>query len=95
MENHPFDDRYTLVPRRMSSLRAKQLRKPPHKKLRNVGKSKRAQLPSSSPSESSPSDNEDLPSTKLLPISYNIALPAHENISDEQRETRGMFKNMA
>ncbi|GJZ42674.1 hypothetical protein Tco_0589929 [Tanacetum coccineum] len=42
MEDHPFDDRYTLVPRLMSSLKAKQPRRPPPKKPRNVGKSKRA-----------------------------------------------------
>ncbi|GKA94322.1 hypothetical protein Tco_0816360 [Tanacetum coccineum] len=90
MANHPFDDRYILIPRIMSSLKAKQPKNP-----RNVRKSKQAQLPSSSSSESAPSDNGDLPSTKLSPRSYHRALPARENMSDEQRETRGMFKNMA
>ncbi|GJV34545.1 hypothetical protein Tco_1394945 [Tanacetum coccineum] len=42
MEDHLFDDYYILVPRLMSSLKAKQPRRPPLKKPRNVGKSKRA-----------------------------------------------------
>ncbi|GKD34441.1 copia protein [Tanacetum coccineum] len=95
MANHPFDDRYILVPRRMSSFKAKQPKRPPPNKPRNVGKSTRAQLPSSSSSESAPSDNGELPSTKLSPRSYHRALLISENMSNEQRETRGMFKNMA
>ncbi|GKB21572.1 hypothetical protein Tco_0855495 [Tanacetum coccineum] len=65
MKDHMFDDSYILVPRKMSSLKAKQPKRPPPKKPRNVVKSKRAQLSSSSSSESAPSDNGDLPSTKL------------------------------
>ncbi|GKA77160.1 hypothetical protein Tco_0783621 [Tanacetum coccineum] len=65
MEYHPFDERYILFSREMSSLKAKQPRRPPPKKPSNVVKS------------------------------YHKALPAHENMSNEQRETRGMFKNMA
>ncbi|GJZ97837.1 hypothetical protein Tco_0670290 [Tanacetum coccineum] len=95
MEDHPFDDRYILVTRKMSFLKAKQPRKPPLKKPINVGKSKRAQLPSSSSSKLAPLDDGEFPSTKLSPRSYNKALIARENMSNEQRETRGMFKNMA
>nr|GFA42469.1 hypothetical protein [Tanacetum cinerariifolium] len=40
MAKHPFDERYKLVPRKMSSLKAKQPKKPPFKRARNVGKSK-------------------------------------------------------
>nr|GEZ70873.1 hypothetical protein [Tanacetum cinerariifolium] len=49
----------------MSSLKAKQPKKPPPKRTRNVGKSKRTQLSTSSLTESPPSDNGDFPSTKL------------------------------
>ncbi|GJT51867.1 hypothetical protein Tco_0978024 [Tanacetum coccineum] len=79
----------------MSSLKAKQPKKPPPKRTRNVGKSKHAQLPSSSSSESPPSDNGDLPSTKISPRSYHRALPIHDNMSKDQTETRGMFKTLA
>ncbi|GJR41881.1 hypothetical protein Tco_1309984 [Tanacetum coccineum] len=41
------------------------------------------------------SNDEDLPSTKFSPRTYNRAFPARENMSNEQRETKGMFKNMA
>ncbi|GJU88783.1 hypothetical protein Tco_1301206 [Tanacetum coccineum] len=95
MENHLFDDCYILVPRRMSSFKAKQPKRPPPNKPRNVGKSTRAQLPSSPSSELAPSDNGELPSIKLSPRSYHKALLISENMLDEQRETRGMFKNMA
>ncbi|GJT09925.1 hypothetical protein Tco_0856967 [Tanacetum coccineum] len=95
MEDHPFDDCYTLVSRLMPSLKAKKPRRPPPKQPRNVGKSKQAQLPSSSSCESAPSENEDLPSIKLSPRSYNRAFLTRKNMSIEQRETRGMFKNMA
>ncbi|GKB57272.1 hypothetical protein Tco_0913458, partial [Tanacetum coccineum] len=44
--------------------------------------------------ESPPSDNGDLPSTKLSPRSYHRALKDDPNMSKEQRETRGMFKNL-
>ncbi|GKC19629.1 hypothetical protein Tco_1021779 [Tanacetum coccineum] len=57
-------------------------------------KSKRTQLTTSSLTESPPSDNGDLPSTKLLPRSYHRALKDDPNMSKEQRETRGMFKNL-
>ncbi|GJW26926.1 hypothetical protein Tco_0040737 [Tanacetum coccineum] len=43
---------------------------------------------------SPPSDNEGLPSTKLSPRSYSRALPDDPSMSKEQRETRGMFKNL-
>ncbi|GJX69081.1 hypothetical protein Tco_0304808 [Tanacetum coccineum] len=48
----------------------------------------------SSSTESPPSDNGYLPSTKLSPRSYSRALKDDPNMSKEQRETRGMFKNM-
>ncbi|GJY57076.1 hypothetical protein Tco_0456191 [Tanacetum coccineum] len=89
-----FDERYKLVPRKMSSLKAKQPKKPPPKRTRNVGKSKRTQLTTSSSTESPPSDNKDLPSTKLSLRSYHRALKDDPNMSKEQRETRGMFKNL-
>ncbi|GJZ40330.1 hypothetical protein Tco_0586893 [Tanacetum coccineum] len=60
MSNHTFDGHYVLVPRKMSSLKAKQPKKPPPKITRNVGKT----------------------------------LKDDPNISKEQRETRGMFKNL-
>ncbi|GJU55820.1 hypothetical protein Tco_1229534, partial [Tanacetum coccineum] len=94
MEQDPFDERYKPVPRKMSSLKAKQPKKPPPKRTRNVGKSKRAQLSTSSSTESPPSDNGDLPNTKLSPRSYSRALKDDPNMSKEQRETRGMFKNL-
>ncbi|GJZ26955.1 hypothetical protein Tco_0571208 [Tanacetum coccineum] len=91
MAQGSFDERYKFVPRKMSSLKAKQLKKPPHKRTRNVGKSKRTQLTTSSSTESLPSDNKDLPSTKLSPRSYHRDLKDGPNMSREQRETRGMF----
>ncbi|GJW22620.1 hypothetical protein Tco_0033242 [Tanacetum coccineum] len=94
MPQHPFDARYKLVPRKMSSLKAKQPKKAPLKRNRNVGKSKRTQLSTSSSTESPPLDNEDLPSTKVSPGSYHKALKDDLNMSKEQRETRGMFKNL-
>ncbi|GKB55918.1 hypothetical protein Tco_0912104 [Tanacetum coccineum] len=94
MAQGSFDERYKLVPRKMSSLKAKQPKKPPPKRTRNVGKSKRTQLTTSSSTESPPSDNGDLPSTKLSPRSYHRALKDDPNMSKEQRETRGMFKNL-
>ncbi|GKF08076.1 hypothetical protein Tco_0042300 [Tanacetum coccineum] len=95
MVDHPFDERYILVPSKMSSLKAKQPKKPPPKRTRNVGKSKRVQLITSSSSDLLPSDNGDLPRTKLSPMSYSRALPPRLNMSNEQRVTRGMFKNLA
>ncbi|GJT97755.1 hypothetical protein Tco_1093273 [Tanacetum coccineum] len=95
IENHPFGDRYILVPRKMSFLKAKKPKQPPPKRTKSLGKSKRAQLPSSSSSKSTSSDNEDLSSTKLSPRSFYKALPIRENMLDDQKETRGMFKNMA
>ncbi|GJU50013.1 hypothetical protein Tco_1219568 [Tanacetum coccineum] len=94
MAEHPFDERYKFVPRKMSSLKAKQPKKPPPKRTRNVRKSKRTQLSTSSSTESSPSHNRDFPSTKLSPRSYSRALKDDPNMSKEQRETRGMFKNL-
>nr|GEV66239.1 copia protein [Tanacetum cinerariifolium] len=60
MAQDTFDERYKLVPRKMSSLKAKQPKKPPPKRTRNVGK----------------------------------ALKDDPNMSKEQRETIGMFKNL-
>ncbi|GJS85940.1 hypothetical protein Tco_0752481 [Tanacetum coccineum] len=88
---HPFDERYKLVPRKMSPLKAIQLKKPPPKRTRNVGKSKRTQLSTSSSTESPPSDNGELPSTKFSPRSYSRALKDDPNMSKEQRETRDYF----
>nr|GEV81142.1 retrovirus-related Pol polyprotein from transposon TNT 1-94 [Tanacetum cinerariifolium] len=79
---------------KMSPLKAKQPKKPPPKRTRNVGKSKRVELTTSSSTESPPSDNRDLPSTKLSPRSYIRALPPNPNMSKEQKKTRGMFKNL-
>ncbi|GJZ18617.1 hypothetical protein Tco_0554740 [Tanacetum coccineum] len=95
IEHHPFDDRYTLHPRPTSSIKGKQPRKPPPKKPRNLGKSKHAKFPSTSSSKSSPSDKGDLPSTKVSPRSYCRELLVHENMSQDQRKTKGMFKNLA
>ncbi|GJT43213.1 hypothetical protein Tco_0951928 [Tanacetum coccineum] len=39
MVDHPFDECYILIPRKISSLKAKQPKKPPPKRTRNVGKS--------------------------------------------------------
>ncbi|GKA29475.1 hypothetical protein Tco_0715720 [Tanacetum coccineum] len=94
MAQGSFDERYKLVPRKMSSLKAKQPKEPPPKKTRNVGKSKRTQLTTSSLTESPPSNNGDLPSTKLSPRSYHRALKDDPNMSKEKWKTRGMFKNL-
>ncbi|GKG27928.1 hypothetical protein Tco_0406255 [Tanacetum coccineum] len=94
MAEHPFDERYKLVHRKMSFLKEKQLKKLPPKRTRNVEKSKRTQLSTSSSIESPPSDNGKLPSTKLSLRSYSKALKDDSNMSKEQRETRGMFKNL-
>ncbi|GJW94684.1 hypothetical protein Tco_0174356 [Tanacetum coccineum] len=83
MAQGSFDECYKLVPRKMSSLKAKQPKKPSPKRTRNVGKSKQAQLTTSSSTESPPSDNEDLPSTKILPRSYHRALKDDPNMSKE------------
>ncbi|GKD41392.1 hypothetical protein Tco_1261599 [Tanacetum coccineum] len=94
MSQGSLDEHYKLVPRKMSLLKAKQPKKPPPKRTRNVGKSKWTQLTTSSSTESPPSNNEDLPSTKLSPRAYHRALKDDPNMSKEQRETRGMFKNL-
>ncbi|GJX95452.1 retrovirus-related pol polyprotein from transposon TNT 1-94 [Tanacetum coccineum] len=78
---------------KMSSLKAKQPKKPPPKRPRNIGKSKRSQLSTSSSTKSPPSDNGDFPSTKISPRSYIRAFKDDPNMSKEQREIRGMFKN--
>ncbi|GJV61834.1 hypothetical protein Tco_1467934 [Tanacetum coccineum] len=79
----------------MSSLKPKQPRRPT-RKTRNLGKAKHAQLATASSSQDSPpSDDEVLPSTKLYPLSFSRAFPPRENMSESQRETRGMFKSMA
>ncbi|GKC80826.1 hypothetical protein Tco_1131600 [Tanacetum coccineum] len=77
MEKHPFDERYKLVPRKISSLKAKQPKKPPPKRTKNVGKSKRVKLTTSSSTESPPSDNRDLPSTKLSPRNMRSTDPPY------------------
>nr|GEW80893.1 hypothetical protein [Tanacetum cinerariifolium] len=94
MVEPPFDKHYKLVPRKMSSLKAKQPKKPPPKRVRNVGKSKRTQLSTSPSTESPPSDNGDFPSTKLSPRSYSRALKDDLDMSKEQRETKGILKNL-
>ncbi|GKB57497.1 hypothetical protein Tco_1139739 [Tanacetum coccineum] len=94
MAEHPFDEHYKLVPRKMSSLKAKKPKKPPLKRARNVEKSKRTQLTTSSSTKSVPSDNGDLSDTKLSLRSYSRALKDDPNMSKEQRKTRGMFKNL-
>ncbi|GKB86655.1 hypothetical protein Tco_0958927 [Tanacetum coccineum] len=94
MANHTFDECYVLVLRNMSSLKAKQPKKPPPKRTRNVGKCKRPQLSTSSSTELPPSDNGDLPSTKLSHRSYSRVLKDDPNMSKEQRKIRGMFKNL-
>ncbi|GJT96956.1 reverse transcriptase domain-containing protein [Tanacetum coccineum] len=94
MAQGSFDERYKLVPKKMSSFKAKQPKKPLPKRTRNVGKSKLTQLTTSSSTKSPPSDNGDLPSTKLSPRSYHMALKDDPNMSKEQRETRVMFKNL-
>nr|GEX11270.1 putative reverse transcriptase domain-containing protein [Tanacetum cinerariifolium] len=94
MAQGSFNERYKLVPRKMSSLKAKQPKRPPPKRTKNVGKFKRTQLTTLSLTESPPLDNRDLPSTKLSPRSYHRALKNDPNMSKEQRETRGMFKNL-
>ncbi|GJS68249.1 hypothetical protein Tco_0682814 [Tanacetum coccineum] len=95
MTQGSFDERYKLFPRKMSSITAKQPKRPPPKRTRNVGKSKRTQLSTSSSTELPPSDNGDLPSTKLSPRSYHKTLKDDPNMSKEQRETSRMFKNLA
>ncbi|GKA86087.1 retrovirus-related pol polyprotein from transposon TNT 1-94 [Tanacetum coccineum] len=94
MVEHPFDECYKLIPRKMSSLKAKQPKKPPPKRARNVGKSKPPQLTTSSSTELPPSDNGDFPSTKISHRSYSKALKDNPNMSKEQRKTKGMFKNL-
>nr|GEU87928.1 retrovirus-related Pol polyprotein from transposon TNT 1-94 [Tanacetum cinerariifolium] len=94
MAQGSFNKRYKLVPRKMSLAKAKQPKRPPPKITRNVREYKWTQLTTSSSTESSLSDNGDLPSTKLSPRSYHRALKDDPNISKEQRKTRGMFKNL-
>nr|GEW25246.1 hypothetical protein [Tanacetum cinerariifolium] len=72
----------------------KNLKKSPPKRTRNVGKFTRTQLSTSSSIESPPADNGDFPSTKLSLRSYSRDLRDDPNMSKEQRETRGMFKNL-
>nr|GEU82803.1 putative retrotransposon protein [Tanacetum cinerariifolium] len=80
--------------RKMSSHKTKQPKKPPPKRTRNVGKFKRTQLSTSSSTESPPYDNGDFLSTKLSLRSYSRSLKDDPNMSKEQREIRGMFKNL-
>nr|GEU30389.1 retrovirus-related Pol polyprotein from transposon TNT 1-94 [Tanacetum cinerariifolium] len=81
MTQGSFDECYKLVPRKMSSLKAKQPKRPPPKRTKNVGKSKQTQLTTSSSTESPPSDNGDFPSIKLSPRSYHRALKDDSNMS--------------
>nr|GEY44938.1 ribosomal protein L7Ae/L30e/S12e/Gadd45 [Tanacetum cinerariifolium] len=67
MAQGSFDERYKLFPRKRSPLKAKQPKKPPPKRTRNVGKSKRTQLSTSSSTKTPPSHNGDFPSIKLFP----------------------------
>ncbi|GJT60559.1 hypothetical protein Tco_1004092 [Tanacetum coccineum] len=83
IKNNPFDDHYILVPRRMSSLKAKQPERLPPKRTRSVGRSKRAQLTTSPSSDSPPSDNGDFPTTKLSPRSSYRALPIRKNMLND------------
>nr|GEV46007.1 hypothetical protein [Tanacetum cinerariifolium] len=94
MAQGSLNERYKLIPRKMSLLKAKQPKKPLPKRTRNVGKSKRNQLTTSSLNESPPSGNEYLHNTKLSPRSYHRALKDDPNMSKEQRETKRMFKNL-
>ncbi|GJS09577.1 hypothetical protein Tco_1144150 [Tanacetum coccineum] len=95
MAEHPFDECYKLVPRKMSPLyKGNHNPKAPPKVLGMLGKAKRPQLTTSSSTELPPLDNGDFPSTKLSPRSYSRALKDDLNMSKEQRETRGMFKNL-
>nr|GEU74022.1 hypothetical protein [Tanacetum cinerariifolium] len=94
MAQGSFNERYKLVPGKMSSFKAKQPKRPPPKITRNVGKSKWTQLTTSSLTESPPSNKKDLPSTKLSPRSYHRALKDDPNMFKEKKETRGMFKNL-
>nr|GEY42117.1 hypothetical protein [Tanacetum cinerariifolium] len=73
-------------------LMAKQPKKPPPKRTRNVGKSKRTQLSTSSSTESPASDNGEFPSTELSPWSYSGALKDDPNMSKEQRRQEGCSK---
>ncbi|GKA60261.1 hypothetical protein Tco_0759668 [Tanacetum coccineum] len=84
MENHQFDERYKLFPRKMYSLKAKQPKKPPLKRTRNVGKSKRVELTTLSSTESPPSDNGDLPSTSPRSYdSYNALQAKYDELQSE------------
>ncbi|GJX00750.1 hypothetical protein Tco_0184663 [Tanacetum coccineum] len=94
MTQGSFNERYKLFPRKISSLKAKQPKKPSPKRTRNVGKSKWTQLTTSSSTKSPLLDNEDLPSTKLSPRYYHRTFKDDPNMSKEQREIRGMFKNL-
>nr|GEU30931.1 hypothetical protein [Tanacetum cinerariifolium] len=95
MTQGSFNERYKLIPRKIYLLKAKQPKRPPPKRTRNVGKSKRTQLSTSSSSESPPLDNGDFPSNKISPRSYHRALKDDPNMSNEQRKARGMLKNLA
>nr|GEV10147.1 retrovirus-related Pol polyprotein from transposon TNT 1-94 [Tanacetum cinerariifolium] len=94
MAQGSFDERYKLVSRRMSLLKAKHPKKPPPKRTRNVGKTKRTQLSTSSSTESPPSDNGDFSSIKLSPrktIRISVKYPNYVNItslSEEQPNER-------
>ncbi|GJU41027.1 hypothetical protein Tco_1193984 [Tanacetum coccineum] len=88
LENgQPFNLAYFII-RKMYFYRDRQDKVIP---TRNVEKSKRIELTTSSSTESPPSDNGDFSSTKLSPRSYSRALPPDPNMSKEQKEARGMF----
>ncbi|GKA47091.1 hypothetical protein Tco_0739974 [Tanacetum coccineum] len=95
MTDYPFDERYIRVPRKMPSFKAKQPKNHPPKRTRNVGKSKRVQITTSSSSDSRPSNNGDLPSIRSFPLGLIVRLfRIIQTFPNEQRETRGMFKNL-
>nr|GFC59189.1 hypothetical protein [Tanacetum cinerariifolium] len=69
MAQDSIEEHYKIVPRKMSSLKAKQPQRPPPKRTRNVGKSKRTKLSTSSSNKAPPSANKDLPSVDPKPRS--------------------------
>ncbi|GJS92124.1 retrovirus-related pol polyprotein from transposon TNT 1-94 [Tanacetum coccineum] len=89
MAQGSFDERYKLVPKKMSSLKAKQPKNPPPKRTRNVGKSKDTQLITLSSTESPPSDDGELPSTKLY-LSYKDSSDNETSISGSDDEEYAM-----
>ena len=82
---------YNLVPHRFVSLSAKRVYK-------DKGKRTWSPTPSSSSSSSSSSDmseDDNLPNSKLDPLSYLQQLPTLPNESEEFKQMKGMWKCMA